>query len=148
MELPIRRAQRTDAVFLEFRTAHGQVMAPESVSDGVMLSLASLAIAYQPDPPKTLLMEEPDKGVHHGSLRETITTLKQLSEEKGVQVILTTHSPYLLDEVEPERVHVFTKDGEGAVHAKRLSEFEDVDGMKKDFMTGEIWSILSKAHGI
>jgi predicted ATP-dependent endonuclease of OLD family len=96
-----------------------------------------------------LLIEEPETGVHHASLKDIVETLKQLSTEKGVQVILTTHSPYLLDHVEAENVHVFTKDPEeGAVHAKRLSEFEDVADMKSHFMSGEIWSILAEAHKI
>jgi predicted ATPase len=113
-----------------------------------MLSLAYLALCYQLTPPSLLLIEEPETGVHHASLKDIVETLKQLTKEKGVQVIMTTHSPYLLDHVEAEQVHVFTKDPEGAVHAKRLSEFEDVSDMKSHFMSGEIWSILAEAHRI
>ncbi len=149
LELPLARVQvEGDGVSLCFVTSQSQVLQATSVSDGVMLSLAYLALCYQLTPPSLLLIEEPETGVHHASLKDIIETLKHLSDKKGVQIILTTHSPYLLDHVEADQVHVFTKDPEGAVHAKRLSEFEDVADMKSHFMPGEIWSILAEAHNI
>lgn len=129
-----------------FHTRYGMKLSAGSVSDGTILSLAFLAVCYQPEPPKILLVEEPENGVHPGRLEEIVGTLRHLSEEKGVQVILTTHSPYLLDLVADGEVRVFQKDGEGAVQAKRLSDFDDVEEMKKNFMTGEIWSILAEAQ--
>ena len=139
--------RRTDCFILSFRTAHSKLLPVTSVSDGVMLSLAFMALRHAPEPPKVLLIEEPENGVHPGSLKEIVKTLRELSE-KGTQIILTTHSPYLVDEVQPEEVRVFAKDEEGAVHAKRLSEYPDVEEMKKHLMTGEIWSALNEAHGI
>ena len=133
---------------IAFETVHGEKLGCESVSDGVMLSLAFMAIAHQPNPPRVLLIEEPETGVHHTSLKDTVDTLKHLSKDKGVQVILTTHSPYLLDEVEPDQVHVFQKDDEGAVHARKLSEFEGAEEISDMFSTGEKWSLLSEKYGI
>lgn len=135
-----------DMVELRLRTVQGAELPCQSVSDGVMLSLAFMAVFHAKKAPNTLLIEEPEAGVHHASLKDIVETLKHLSKDKGVQVILTTHSPYLLDHVEPDQVHVFRKDEEGAVHAKKLSEFEDVADMKSHYMSGEIWSILSEAH--
>ena len=131
-------------IVLKFLTRYGEKLSADGVSDGVILSLAFLALAHNPTPPNILLVEEPENGVHHASLKDIVGTLKKLTEEKGVQVILTTHSPYLLDLVEPEEVRVFTKDDEGAVHAKKMSEAPEVEDMKKHFMTGEIWSCLSE----
>jgi predicted ATPase len=137
-----------DAFVLKLRPVKGAVLSVESVSDGVMLSMAYLALAASPNPPAILLIEEPENGIHPGSLKDVVATLRDLAEKKKVQVVLTTHSPYLLDLVEPEDVRVFSKDEEGAVHAKKLSDFEDVEDMKKDFMSGEIWTILSKTEKI
>ena len=131
-----------------FKTRHGQDLSASSVSDGTILSLAFLAVCCQPAPPGVLLVEEPENGVHPGRLKEIVDTLRHLSEDKGVQVILTTHSPYLLDLVGDDEVYVFQKDEESAAHARKLSEFDDVAQMKKDFMTGEIWSILAETQGI
>ena len=132
------------AYVVNFRTQYDHVLPAGAVSDGVMLSLAYLALCYRPDPPKVLLIEEPEAGVHHASLKQIVTTLRELSDQKHVQIVLTTHSPYLLDCVEPEEVRVFAKDDEGAVHATKLSDHPDVERMKKHFMSGEIWTGLSE----
>jgi len=139
---------RKDAFVIAFKTREGVLLPAEAVSDGVMLSLAYIALGHAPEPPRVMLIEEPENGIHHASLKETIGTLHALATDKGVQVILTTHSPYLLDQVEPEEVRAFSKDKEGAVHARKLSDIDDVETMKKDFMTGEIWGILTEAQGI
>ncbi|MFP4104522.1 MAG: AAA family ATPase [Phycisphaerae bacterium] len=133
---------------LVFQTNHGEQLQSQLVSDGVMLTLAYLAICYQPNPPKILLLEEPEKGVHHGSLEKTVTTLRSLCEDKGVQIILTTHSPYLLDLVEPEEVLAFRKGDDGAVKAKRMTAYKDVQKLQKHFKPGEIWAMLSEKEGI
>jgi len=148
-ELHVRpRGERFGIVRVQFPTATEAKFRPQAVSDGIMLSLAFLALAGQPDPPRALLIEQPEDGVHHASLKDIVETLRQLSSDKGVQVILTTHSPYLLDFVEMDEVQVFQKDEEGAVHAKRLSEFEGAGEISDMFATGEKWSMLSEEHGI
>lgn len=134
-----------DAFCLRFHTVKDEDLSAECVSDGVMLSLAFIALNYTSDPPKILLIEEPENGVHHASLKDIISTLRELSEKKDVQIILTTHSPYLLDLVEPEEVHVFAKNKDGAVHAAKLSDHPEVEDLKKHFMTGEIWTEFDEA---
>jgi len=149
LELPLATIQRgADGIGLSFQTRQGKLLTADSVSDGVMLSLAFLAITYQLLPPRVLLIEEPETGVHHASLKDIVETLKQLSADKGVQVIMTTHSPYMLDGVDPVVVHVFQKDDEGAVHAKRLSDFDGAGEISDMFSTGEKWSLLAEKYGI
>ncbi|HUT01978.1 MAG TPA: AAA family ATPase [Phycisphaerae bacterium] len=129
-----------DVVHLRFQTAQGEELPATSVSDGVMVSLGFLALAHDPESPGVLLVEEPENHVHHASLKDIIGTLKELSNDMGVQVVLTSHSPYLLDEVGPEEVYVFDKDVEGAVHAARMSDHPEVEGLRRHFGTGEIWT--------
>jgi predicted ATPase len=145
---PQTEKEKEFRIFLHLKPQYGKPLDARDVSDGIILSLAYLTLGCLPKPPDILLIEEPENGVHHASLKDIVSTLRQLSTEKGVQVILTTHSPYLLDQVEPDEVRAFSKDAEGAVHARKLSDLDDVEDMKKDFMTGEIWGILSEAHGI
>jgi len=130
---------------LKFTTSNGQELPATAVSDGAMLSLAFLAMLHLPNPPTVLLIEEPENGVHHARLKEIVETLRQVNRDKGVQIIMTTHSPYLLDLVEPEEVRVFAKDEEGAVHQERLSDHPEVQSLKKHFMTGEIWTELGES---
>ncbi|HDY65410.1 MAG TPA: hypothetical protein ENH84_04150 [Phycisphaerae bacterium] len=137
---------KTDLVGIEFVTRYDNRIPAVGVSDGVMLSLAFLALKYTSKIAShhVFLIEEPENGVHYGSLKKIVDSLRNLSKEKKIQVILTTHSPYLLDLVEPEEVRVFTKDDEGAVYARKMSDYPEVERLKKHFMTGEIWTEFSE----
>jgi predicted ATPase len=124
---------------------NGKKLHADGVSDGAILALAFLAITTAPEPPRVLLVEEPENGVHYSRLKQVIGLLNGIAK-KDVQVIITTHSPYLLDLVAPEDVRVFSKDGEGAVHAARLSDFPDVEKMRKHFNSGEIWTAFDESE--
>jgi predicted ATPase len=94
----------------------------DELSEGTLYFLALLCIVNQPNPPKLLLLEEPEKGIHPRRIREVMEFIRRLVAEKDIQVIMTTHSPLLLDEFadSPESVFIFDKDDEGATHVKNL----------------------------
>jgi predicted ATPase len=93
----------------------------DEVSEGVLYFLALLCIIHQPDPPKLLLLEEPEKGIHPRRIREVMDFIFDLAQEKNIQVIMTTHDTYVVDQFAdiPEAVFVFDKK-EGATEVKNL----------------------------
>lgn len=94
----------------------------DTLSEGILYFLALLCIVHQPNPPKLLLLEEPEKGIHPRRIKEVIDFIFQLTEDKDIQVIMTTHSERVLDEFEdiPEAVFIFDKDEVGATQVKNL----------------------------
>ena len=92
------------------------------LSEGTLYFLAILCIINQPNPPKLILLEEPEKGIHPRRIFEVIQFILRLVEEKDIQVIMTTHSPVVLDMFAemPESVFIFDKDDEGATYVKNL----------------------------
>ena len=94
----------------------------DTLSEGILYFLALLCIVHQPNPPKLLLLEEPEKGIHPRRIKEVIDFIFQLVEDKDIQVIMTTHSERVLDEFEdiPEAVFIFDKDEVGATQVKNL----------------------------
>lgn len=100
------------------------------LSQGALFSLAFLALAYLPTPPPIVCFEEPDRGIHPRLLIDIRDAMYRLAfpEQYGerrlpVQVIATTHSPYLLDlyKEHPEEIVIAHKDEQGA-HFDRLSD--------------------------
>ena len=81
------------------------------VSEGILLFTAILAILHQPNPPKVILLEEPENGIHPRRIIEIYNLIWKLAKEKDVQFFITTHSPILLDQFseDPECVWVFDK---------------------------------------
>ncbi|MFD2937939.1 AAA family ATPase [Spirosoma flavum] len=96
----------------------------DELSEGTLYFIALLCIVNQPNPPKLLILEEPEKGIHPRRIQEIMNFIRRLVAEKDIQVIMTTHSPMLLDEFaeSPESVFVFDKDDDGATFVKNLQQ--------------------------
>lgn len=107
------------------------------VSGGVLVTLAFITIAELNG--DLLLIEEPENGLHPARLQGIVEMLrKAVASRPGSQVVLTTHSPLLLDYVQPEEVRLFARNNMGDVEVHHL---EDVPGIKdrlKYVMLGEL----------
>lgn len=84
----------------------------EEVSEGVLYFLALLCIIHQPDPPKLLLLEEPEKGIHPRRIKEVMDFIFELARLRDIQIILTSHSPYVVDHFAdiPECISIFDRE--------------------------------------
>lgn len=130
------------------RTRKSQQAIPaQNLSQGTRLALALLTLAYLPTPPSLICLEEPDRGIHPRLLREVQEALYRLShpEDYGelrdpVQVVATTHSPYLLD---LHRDHleevVMANRNEDGVYFERLSEQPYIEEILRDSQLGDVW---------
>jgi predicted ATPase len=134
-------------VFL-LRTQHGRHPIPATdLSEGTLLALAVLTLAYLHDPPPLIGLEEPDRSIHPRLLREVRDALyrlcypEQFGETRpGVQVVATTHSPYFLDlfKDHPEEIVIAQKEGLEA-RFERLVDRPDIDEILADAPLGEVW---------
>lgn len=76
-------------------------------SDGT-LRVAGIVMALLQEPPLPVIgIEEPELTVHPGAIRLLVDYLRQAA--KRSQVIITTHSPELLDVLEAEQIRVVTR---------------------------------------
>ena len=70
-----------------------------------------------------------------------IKELLALPDFRETQIIATTHSPYVLDELPPENVIAFALRDDGTVASKPLSEHPDAAKMSGTLKSGELWSL-------
>lgn len=66
-----------------------------SMSDGTLRALGLLASVFQQPSPSLIVVEEPEATIHPGALDAIFELLLEASER--MQVVMTTHSPELLD---------------------------------------------------
>jgi predicted ATPase len=134
--------QKSDGKGIYFDLAAGGNPIPaRQVSDGVLLVLAYLTIMHLPQPPRVVLVEEPENGIHPGRLKDVLSILRGLvSEQSQTQIVLTTHSPYVVDLFQPEEVTLCQKEDDGSVSVRRLSESKAVREQLDVFTLGEIWT--------
>jgi predicted ATPase len=118
------------------------------LSEGTLLALAYLTVAYLPNPPKVVAFEEPERGIHPRLLQNIQEAMYRLAypenygeKREPIQVIATTHSPYLLDlyKDNPEEIVIAEKD-ENGVHFKNLAKMENIEKILHGGESlGEVW---------
>ncbi len=127
----------------------GRNLPARNLSQGTLVILALLALVFAPERPAVLCLEEIERGIHPRLLRDVRDLLYRMSfpEDCGdtapaVQVITTTHSPYILDLFAdtPEEVILATRRGEAeGASFKRLSEVPEVNELVRDGRLGDLW---------
>lgn len=125
----------------------GAVVPADSLSQGTLYLLAMLCLAFDPAPPAVMCLEEIDRGIHPRMLREIRDTLYRLSypaacglAREPVQVIATTHSPFLLDlfRDHPEEVVIANKAGAVGTF-ERLADRADLAELLREGSLGDMW---------
>jgi predicted ATPase len=98
-------------------------------SDGFRRFYAHLLAIYQRPPKQTLIFEHPEDGIHPGALWLLAEEFKAAPQLGHGQVVLTTHSPMLLDHFDVEQIRVVTLDGPesriGVVSAEQMEAIRD-----------------------
>ncbi|WFU02734.1 AAA family ATPase [Rhizobium sp. CB3171] len=67
--------------------------------------------------PRIIILDEPDSHLHPNNQRLLCSLLKTISEERGVQVIITTHSRHVLDAMYNDARLLWVQEGEVRVVA-------------------------------
>lgn len=112
-------------------------------SEGLKFLLFVLLIVHSPTPPSVLAFEEVEHGVHPSRLKDIVAFLRQLasSSASGPQILLTSHSPLVLDQFRdtPNEVIVVERK-DGATTTSRLDErLQDLQGNTGGAALGDLW---------
>lgn len=106
-----------------------------SLSDGTLRFICLATLLLQPSPPKTLLLDEPELGLHPFAIHLLGGLLRKAS--KRSQVILSTQSVTLANQFTCEDIIVADRDGDESVF-RRLGQ-EDLGAWLQDYGIGDLW---------
>lgn len=106
-------------------------------SSGLVLVTAYLALRYGTGY-RRYLIEEPENGIHPHAAGLVMQVLRELSLT-GAQVLITTHSPLLFNQVSPEDVMVVMRRPDHGVVVKPMVETKLFAERIRDFDLGELW---------
>jgi len=92
-----------------------------SMSDGTLRALGLLAAVYQRPTPSLMVIEEPEATIHPGALGAVLDLLRHACRK--MQVLVTTHSPEVLDAkwIQDKHLRIVSWE-EGATHITPISE--------------------------
>lgn len=107
-------------------------------SDGTLRFICLATLLLQPHElqPATIIVDEPELGLHPYAITIFSEMVKQLSDEK--QIIVSTQSVELLNEFDVEDVIVVDRSEDGSVF-KRLDAAELETWLESDYALGDLW---------
>ena len=111
-------------------------MQPYHLSDGSMRFICLATALLQPDPPSTIVVDEPELGLHPAAISILAELLQAAS--KRMQVVVATQSPMLIDQFSIEDIIVMNRE-DGASTMKRLDP-EGFSVWLEDYSVGELWT--------
>jgi len=106
---------RLGEVLLFLKEPNGVTISARSISDGTLRFLAIIVAMLTAKEGTTFIIEEIDNDLHPSRLHLLINFLEQVTASRKLQVIASTHSPYLLDHLSEESLNnvlVFHRDAQ------------------------------------
>jgi predicted ATPase len=111
------------------------------LSSGTLRLLAILALLRDPQPPPVLFIEELENGLDPRTIGMLVEEIRSAVTEKRTQVIATTHSPYLLDQLTFDHVIVVERNESGDAEFWRPSDEESLKSWYEKFSLGQIYTM-------
>lgn len=109
------------------------------LSTGTLRIVALLACLRHPKPPPLLVIEEIENGLDPRTLHLVVGEIRAAIEAGTTQVILTTHSPYLLDLLDLSHIVVVERvDGQPTFHRPDEAELAE---WSKSFSPGRLYTM-------
>lgn len=105
------------------------------LSDGTLRFIALATMLLQPDLPRTILVDEPELGLHPFAV--TLLGSMMRTASKRAQLIVSTQSSLLVDQMKPEDI-VVVDHRQGSSRLHRLDPAE-LDTWLEKYSLGELW---------
>jgi len=124
-------------VYIAFKEKHLPGRIPAwNLSEGSARLVATLLALFVPSPPALVAIEAPETSLHPYLMEYLADILKLGSKE--TQILITTHSPYLLNYLPPESLVIVTKE-RGETRVKRPTRGKALQEALQVLGLGEMW---------
>jgi predicted ATPase len=105
------------------------------LSDGTLRFMALATLLLQPEPPKVIIIDEPELGLHPFAINKLAGLIKKASVH--TQIIISTQSVNLVDNFSPEDIiTVDRKDGQSVF---TRHETENLTDWLENYTIGDLW---------
>jgi len=126
-----------DETLLEWRQKGSDYpFRPSQISDGTLRFICLATALLQPDPPSTILLDEPELGLHPYALALLAELIQKASLK--TQIIVATQSAALIDHFKPEDIILVERKNEESVFSR--PDMEKLKIWLEDYSLGDIWS--------
>ncbi|MCL2137969.1 MAG: AAA family ATPase [Treponema sp.] len=163
------QGSRVELILVTKKAGETMYIESEHISDGILRIIAYAAITmdtinksanannvYAAEPKKAyiddittlqngfVLLDEIEDGINPYLSEKILLLLRSHAKKEEKQVILTTHSPVMLNDFEPEEIVFLWKDKRGSVHSRKFFDTEEMRELLEALNPGEVWINLQK----
>ena len=97
-----------------------------------------MLVLHDPEPPQLIGIEEPENQLHPRLLPELSEECRQASARS--QLMVTTHSPFFVNGLQPKEVWVLHRDDQGYTRAQRTADLKGVpESVDEGAQLGYLW---------
>ncbi len=128
-----------------FDTETGNDIPAHAASEGTLRVLALLTEILGRRPPALLLLDDLDRGVHPRAMSDLVRGIRTaIARSPGLHVVVTTHSPYLLEQFDPAReIRLMWLAGGGA-RCMSMAEHPRFEEWRELMSPAELWSAMDR----
>ena len=127
---------------LRFDTSGGTAIPAHAMSEGTLLMLGLLTILHSTSP-DVVLIDDIERGLHPAAFEVFVKSLRSLIETPPqLQVLITSHAPYLLESFNPDEVRLMRLGDEGYTECLPMTGHPQFNEWKDIMTTGELWTIF------
>lgn len=131
-------APNGDFIRLNWRQKNTDIYLDASdLSDGTIRFIALCTLLLQPQLPETILIDEPELGLHPYAITILAELTQSVAQQKK-QIIMSTQSVNLIDKFSPDDI-VVVDNTDNESRFRRLDE-KSLEAWLEDYSIGELWN--------
>ncbi|MBE9151819.1 AAA family ATPase, partial [Coleofasciculus sp. LEGE 07092] len=111
------------------------------LSTGTLRILALLALLRHPEPAPLIVIEDIENGLDPRTIHLIVDEIRNVIEAGKTQVIITIHSPYLLDLLSLSQIILVERDDTGQPVFSRPADQESLQEWSKKFGPGKLYTM-------
>jgi predicted ATPase len=118
----------------------------DTAGEGTLMALGLLAVVKGPSRPKLILLDDIELALHPMAQGKLIQVLRALQgQDPELQIVATSHSPFILNHLDPREVRMTFLAENGIAHCEKLTAHPEFEKWKDLMSPGEFWSTVGES---
>lgn len=118
----------------------------DSAGEGTLMVLGLLTVLMGSQRPRLVLLDDIELSLHPTAQGKLIEVLRAIQKnDPGLQIVATSHSPFILNYLKPEEVRMTFLAENGFARCEKLTAHPDFEKWKDLMSPGEFWSTVGES---
>ncbi|MFP2903892.1 AAA family ATPase [Pyxidicoccus sp. 3LFB2] len=117
-----------------------------AAGEGTLMALGLLAVVLGPAQPHLVLLDDIELALHPAAQARLVEVLRKIQKHKPeLQIVATSHSPFILNYLDPKEVRMTFLAEHGFARCEKLTAHPEYEKWKDLMAPGEFWSTVGEA---